>query len=795
VVFQAEQQEPVRRTVALKLIKAGMDTEQVVARFESERQALALMDHPGIARVFDAGATDQGRPYFVMEYVRGEPISAYCDRHRLSTAERLVLFVQVCEAVHHAHQKGIIHRDIKPSNVLVTEQDGKPVPKIIDFGVAKATQQRLTERTLFTQLGAMVGTPEYMSPEQAELTGLDIDTRTDVYSLGVLLYELLVGALPFDSRELRQGAFDEMRRRIREDEPSRPSSRLSTLGDASEESARRRRTDRRALTRQLRGDLDWITMKALEKERERRYASANEFAEDLRRHLDDHPVAAGPPRLGYQVGKFVRRHRWGVAAGALVVFASALGLVGTTYGLIRATRAEGRALREATAAERVSEFLVGLFEVSDPEEGLGERITARELLDEGTARIDVELVDQPLIRARLTHTMGRVYRGLGLYEQADGLLDAALEVRRDSLGEAHPATYESMHELGVLRARQSRYDDAERLLRRVIDFRERTLGGEDPETLESRAALARSYTYQERLDEAESLLTATLDAQQRTLGRAHPDTLTTATWLARVQKEQVRFGDAESLLTETLKEYERALGAEHPQTLLCEYLLADAYFAHGRYELAEPLFLHNLDVRQRVLGIDHPDTLSTKSELAYVYIVTERHTEAAKLVREVLEVRRRIFGTEHRNTLYSINALGYIYKVLGRLDEAEALTREALEVLPRVLDKHHRVHFDLMHNLAEIRAAQGHLEEAETMFLETLEARRDALGHDHLDTAETLNMLANLRRDDGRYEEAGRLYEEALGVVEKHVGPDHWRVVRIRDDQAELNRRLGSEGD
>jgi non-specific serine/threonine protein kinase/serine/threonine-protein kinase len=294
-VWLAEQTEPVTRRVALKVIKQGMDTKQVVARFEAERQALAMMDHPAVAKVFDAGATPEGRPYFAMEYVKGVPITTHCDRHRLSNAERLKLFMQVCEGVQHAHQKAIIHRDLKPSNVLVSIQDGKAVPKIIDFGVAKATAQRLTEKTVFTQLGVLIGTPEYMSPEQAEMTEQDVDTRTDVYSLGVMLYELLVGALPFDPKELRSGGYDGIRRKIREEDPPRPSTRLSTLGDRSAESAKCRQVDLPSLQRQLRGDLDWITMKALEKDRTRRYGSPMELAADVERHLEHRPVLASPP--------------------------------------------------------------------------------------------------------------------------------------------------------------------------------------------------------------------------------------------------------------------------------------------------------------------------------------------------------------------------------------------------------------------------------------------------------------------------------------------------------------------
>jgi serine/threonine protein kinase len=309
VVYEAEQERPVHRRVALKLIKWGMDTKAVIARFESERQALALMNHPNIASVFDAGATEQGRPYFAMEFVRGEPITEYCDKNRLTIQERLNLFIQVCEGVQHAHQKGIIHRDIKPSNILITIQDDKPVPKIIDFGVAKATSQKLTERTVYTELGQLIGTPEYMSPEQAEMTGIDIDTRTDVYSLGVVLYELLVGAQPFDSKTLRQANFDDMRRTIREEEPPKPSTRLTRLPEPSTTAAKNRRVELRTLARAVSGDLDWITMKALEKDRTRRYGSPFELAADIGRYWRNEPVLAGPPSASYRVQKFVRRHR------------------------------------------------------------------------------------------------------------------------------------------------------------------------------------------------------------------------------------------------------------------------------------------------------------------------------------------------------------------------------------------------------------------------------------------------------------------------------------------------------
>lgn len=358
-VWLAEQKAPVRRRVALKLIKAGMDSREVVARFESERQALAVMDHPAIAKVFDAGTTLQGRPYFVMEYVAGISITGYCDQHKLSMRERLHLFVQVCEGVQHAHQKAIIHRDLKPSNILVTEVDGKPAPKIIDFGVAKAISQRLTAETIFTQVGAVIGTPEYMSPEQADPATDDIDTRSDVYSLGVILYELLVGALPLDLKELRKLAFHELLRRLREDDVPRPSTKLRTLGERSGVAAQNRRTEPGTLTRQLRGDLDAITLKALDKNRSRRYGSPSDFAADIKRYLNDEPVVATPPSLTYRAQKFVRRHRFGVAAAATVACLLIALAVSMTVQRVRIAHERDRANREAATAKACRIFSLG----------------------------------------------------------------------------------------------------------------------------------------------------------------------------------------------------------------------------------------------------------------------------------------------------------------------------------------------------------------------------------------------------------------------------------------------------
>jgi tetratricopeptide (TPR) repeat protein len=637
-VWLAEQEKPVRRRVALKLIKAGMDTRQVIARFESERQALALMNHPSIAKVFDAGTTPEGRPFFAMEYVKGEPITCYCDRHCLTTRERLELFMKVCAGVQHAHQKGIIHRDIKASNVLVAIQEEKPVPKIIDFGVAKATEHRLTEQTVYTQLGVLIGTPEYMSPEQAEMTGLDVDTRTDVYSLGVLLYELLTGVLPFDPKELRKSGFDEIRRKIREEEPFRPSTRVSTLdGETATSLSTTHRVELPTLRRQLKGDLDWITMKALEKDRTRRYGSANELAADIGRHLRHEPVEAGPPSASYRMGKFVRRHKVGVAAGVVVALAVVLGIAGTTVGFVRAKRAEGQARQEAETAERVSDFLVNLFEVSDPSEARGNTITAREILDKGAEKIELELGDQPLVRARLLHTIGSVYERLGLYDLAIALLESALAQRREALGNQHPATLGSMSALGWT-------------------------------------------CYQcGRLDRARELFRESHEGRTLVFGEDHPDTLWSLHYLGTIESRFQNFHEAERLLLKALERERRILGDEHYNTLGTINNLAQLYQTLGRYDEAERLHRENLETRRRVLGEDHPITVTSMHNLGFLYRTLGRYDEAELLLRETLKIQGRVLGEEHPDAFRSMRELVKLFRSQGRYDEALAYLEKAIE--------------------------------------------------------------------------------------------------------------------
>ncbi len=636
-VWLAEQKTPIHRTVALKLIKAGMDTKAVVARFESERQALALMDHPNIARVFDAGSTAEGRPYFVMEYVPGLPITEYCDKHRLTIKERLELFMQVCDGVQHAHQKAIIHRDLKPSNVLVVEQNNKAVPKIIDFGLAKATAQRLTEKTLFTELGVMMGTPEYMSPEQADQREQNIDTRTDVYSLGVILYQLLVGALPFDAKALRAAGFEEILRKIREEEPPKPSTKIRSLGEASAASAEKRKEEPRSFAQHLRGELDWITMKALEKDRVRRYGTASELSADISRYLRNEPVLAGPATASYRVKKYALRHRiaLGAAVGLLLLLA---GFTVTQAVELRKIKQErNRADSERDRATYITKFMTKMFKVSDPSEARGNSITAREILDKASKEVDTGLAKDPETQAQMMNVMGDVYENLGLYPRAESLQQRSLEIRKRVLGPEHPDTLESMVSLGVVLGDEDRYADAEKLDRE------------------------------------------TLDIQRRLLGREHRNTLITMTNLASTLSDEGHNADAEKLDRETLNIQSRVLGPEDLDTLNSMSSLAGILGREGQYAEAEKLYRETLDIERRVLGTEHPDTLNSMNSLADVLSHEAKYDEAEKLDRETLNIQRRVLGAEHPETAMSTYNFGCIVALRGRRDEALSLLQDAVD--------------------------------------------------------------------------------------------------------------------
>ena len=744
MVYLAQQEQPLRRRVALKIIKLGMDTREVIARFESERQALALMNHPHIAKVFDAGSTEQGRPYFAMEYAAGIPLTKYCDQHRLGIRARLGLFIQVCQAIHHAHQKGIIHRDIKPSNVLVAEEEGQAAPKVIDFGIAKATHQRLTEKTLQTQQGAFMGTPEYMSPEQAESAGVDVDTTTDVYSLGVLLYELLVGVPPFN---LLLVGYQEMVRRIREKPAPTLATRLSGLGEEKAgKMAERRHTEVRGLRRQLRGELNWIVQKALEKDRTRRYQAASELAADVVRYLKQDAVSASPPSRTYQLRKFVARHKGPVAVAVALV----LLLLG--FGVRERIQGQ-RIAREAATAEQVSTFMVDMFKVSDPSEARGNTITAREILDQGAEKIEQELKQQPEVQARLMATMGTVYRGLGLYEQAAPLLEQALKLRERELGPEHPDVGESLNTLGALYWNQGKFAEAELVLRRAIIIREKALGPDHPDVATSLNILAVLYLHQGKLAEAEPLLQRALTVREKALGPEHP------------------------LLADSLNN------------------LPILYLDQGKYAQAEPLYLRVLAIDEKILGPDHHNVARSLNNLAILYKRQGKYAQAEPLYLHALAILEKVLGPNHRDVASPLTNLADLYTEQGKYGEAEPLHRRAMNIYEDKLGPEHPDLASSLHGLANAYRGQDRLGEAEPLYERALAIREKGLGTDHPDVASTLNDMAKLYEKQGKTSRAESAFQRALAIREKALSPDHPDLLTTLEDHAALLRKLGRGGE
>jgi serine/threonine protein kinase/tetratricopeptide (TPR) repeat protein len=792
VVYMAEQREPIRRRVALKIIKLGMDTKQVIARFEAERQALAMMEHPNIAKVLDAGATETGRPYFVMELVKGIRITEYCDKNNLDTRQRLKLFIDVCKAVQHAHQKGIIHRDIKPSNVMITLHDGVPVPKIIDFGIAKATSQRLTEKTLFTRYAHMIGTPAYMSPEQAEMSGLDVDTRSDIYSLGVLLYELLTGATPFDAQTLLEAGYNEMQRIIREEEPDRPSTRLSSLGEGLTDVAKHRRTEPDSLTKLIRGDLDWIVLKTLEKDRTHRYETANGLLMDIERHLADEPVAAGPPSTVYRMKKFIRRNRTSVTA---VTTVAAVVLVGLVVSIAMYLQAEQARQKEAAArdeAQAVADFLKNDVLASvDPAKAKGQEVAVRYILDAASKSMADKFAGKPLVEASICQTLGNTYLSLGKYEAAEPHLKRALAIRQEQLGADHPDTATSMFELGALYVEQGRLDETEPLYVKALQIRRRVLGAEHPDTLTSMHFLAGLYWDQSQFDKAKPLYIETLQSRRRVLGEEHPDTLesmASLAWLYWTMEE--RFEEAERLYVKALETQRRVLGQDHPETAVTMFGLGFMYSSKGSYDKAEPLLVNVLDLRRRVLGQEHPDTLRSMNALALIYNRQGRFDEAEELYKKVLEVRRRVLGQEHPDTLMSMSQLAWLYSSQERFDEAEELLVEALEITRRHLGAEQDETLGAMHNLAVFYAAQDRYGEAEALFKEGLQIARRQLGQEQY-AVHFVYGMALVYHKQGRYAEAEPLYKEALDASRRTVGAEHPQTQAIMAKLVEVYEAWG----
>lgn len=726
VVYRAEQLHPIRRQVALKLIKPGMDTKDVMARFAVERQALALMDHPGIAQVFEAGETELGRPYFTMEHVPGVPVTRFCDENALDLSDRLRLFLDVCDAVHHAHQKGVIHRDLKPSNVLVTRRDGVPVPKIIDFGIAKATLTGLGDRTLATREGAVLGTLGTMSPEQAGAIEARVDTRTDIYSLGVLLYELLAGAPPFDPKRLRETTWTEAVRIIREEDPP-PMAMRAAQAPEVEEIARRRHIEPRALLRELQGDLEWITRRALEKEPDRRYPSVSELAADVRRHLANEPVLAGAPTTAYRIRKFVRRHRAAVSAGGAVFALLLVAVAVTTWGMLRARRAEQTAARGAAIAEAVNSFLNDdLLAAAAPSarRGRGRDALVRDVLDAAASRIDEaakpggRFAGEPFVEASIRTTLSRTYVALGEYDAAEPHAKRAIE-----LLEAHPespALAARIVDLGMLYLWSGRHEEAEALLERALEIRKRVAPEDSLSLISTTFNLATVYKGRGRYDEAEPMFVGVLAALRRLVGDDAVQTMEALNNLGNLYSDVGRFAEAESLQTELLAARVRTEGEESPGTLFAMNNLANTLLSQGQLTRALTMMTRTLDLKRKVFGPEHPSTLNSLASLGSLHSSLGDHAQAERFHGEALALREKALGAGHPSVQSSRNDLAFALLKQGRYGEADALASKSLAVCRETLGAHHPTTNWALLMIALCQEGQSRVRDAESSLRQAL---------------------------------------------------------------------------
>jgi tetratricopeptide (TPR) repeat protein len=770
IVYLAEQAEPIRRQVALKVIKPGMDSKRVIARFEAERQALALLDHPNIAHVYDAGTTEAGRPYFVMEYVKGLPITEHCDHHKLTIEDRLRLFQQVCQAVQHAHQKGIIHRDIKPSNILVSMENDRSNPKIIDFGVAKALAQPLTERTLATEESQLLGTPEYMSPEQADMANQDIDTRSDIYSLGVLLYVLLTGVLPFDSKTFREGGIENIRKTIRQTDPKTPSTRLNKLGEEAKKVAEDRRTEIGTLAKHLRKELELIPLKAMRKDRSERYRSASEMADDIENYRNGVPLIAGPLGTGYKLKKFVRRNRILVGGIAVVLIVLFTGVVISTIFAIGQARARAE-------AQLIADFLENDVLGSAKKAKVGEA-TLSYVLNAASKRLDDKFKDKPLIEASLHRKLAITWRWIGETDESEKHSLRAIDIYKEHYGEEHPATLSAMVDLGYIYEDQGRYRDMEYLWTRILAIEEHKrivvgqinarngLGAaclyvgkyehaarvlETALELEEawyekgskslkispyvKGNLARVYTAQGRYKEAERLFTQTRDNEWPAISpRA----------LAILYREQGRYNDAETLFARYLEDLRQNRGVEHFWTVWCMDSFAHLYIDQDRYEEAETLLDEALPIARRRMCPNHPVTLDLVNARAELYTKQKKYDQAEKLFDEALKGRQLELGDDHPDTLETINDIGILHRQQKHYEKAEKFLTEALEGRKIKLGPNHPHTLQSMHELAVLYKEQGDYDKAEPLLLEAVEGRCLKLGDKHPHTIESIKTLIAL---------------------------------------------------
>jgi eukaryotic-like serine/threonine-protein kinase len=750
-VFEAEQEHP-RRAVALKLLKPGLPSAELLRRFERESQALGRLQHPGIAQIYEAGVADTGcvadagfglQPYFAMEFVHGMPLGEYAESHRLTARQRLEIMAKICDAVEHAHQRGIIHRDLKPGNILVDEAGQ---PKILDFGVARVTDSDV-QATRQTDVGQLIGTLAYMSPEQVTADPLELDTRSDVYALGVILYEVLANRLPYElSHQLLEAV-----RAIREADPTRLS----------------------LISRAYRGDVETIVAKALEKDKGRRYCSAAALATDIRRYLVDEPIMARPASTSYQLRKFARRHRALMTAIATVFLVLVAGVVVSTTEALRARRAE-------QTAQAVNEFLQNdlLAQASASTQAApgtkpDRDLKVRTALDRAASKIAGKFAKQPLVEASIRQTIGVTYKDLGLYSEGQQQMERAVALRRRLQGEENSETLVAMNELARLYMVAGRSKEAEQLLRKILQLRRRLSGEESPGTSEVMADLATVYTNEGKYAEAEPLYVKVMDIKHRTAGDENPDTLTTINNLGILYRREGKYQQAEALYRKVFEISRRVLGEEHPNTLISMNTLGLVYTYEHRFLEAEDLLIKTLEARRRILGPEHPSTLLTMNNLALVYMNEGKDSDAEALLTVTLSIRRRVSGPEHPDTLLAIDNLAQLYMDEGKYAQAEALLTGAPEISARVSGKDHHQTLVLKEELARVWNHAGKHSQAAELLTAVLESRRRVAGNDDGYTLRAAYFLARVRLEQQEYRSAEIILRPTV-MSYQIAHPENW---------------------